>query len=61
MGWSEAPGTYAPEVYLVWPQWEKICLIERLEVLGKGEARWGVGAPLQRQQGGGTEGATTGG
>jgi hypothetical protein len=37
----EAPCTYVTEVYLVWPQWEKMHLIlESLEAPEKGKA-WG--------------------
>jgi hypothetical protein len=38
VGWSEVPdGTYTAEDCLVWPQWEKMCLIlERLEAPRKG-------------------------
>jgi hypothetical protein len=40
-GRSKVPGTNIAEVFLVRPQWEKMCLIlKRLEAPGKGEA-WG--------------------
>ena len=41
-GWSEAPDTYVAEIYLTWPQWEKVHLIlKSLDAPGKGEACWG--------------------
>ena len=36
MGWPDAPGTYVAEDSLVWPQWERICLImQELDAPGK--------------------------
>ena len=47
-GWSKAAGKYIAEVYLIWPQWEKVRLIpERLEAPGKGEVWWGREHPLR--------------
>jgi hypothetical protein len=46
MGWSNIlystpTNTYIVEDFLVWPQWEKMCLIlQRFEALGRGKA-WG--------------------
>jgi hypothetical protein len=34
--WSQTLGTYAAEGCLVWPQWERMCLIlQRLDIPGK--------------------------
>ena len=49
--WSEAPSTYIAEDCLVYPQWERTCLIlEKLEAPGKIDAWWGdrVGNPLSK-------------
>ena len=36
-----SPGTYVAEDCLVWPQWERMCLIlERLDAPGKGIQEW---------------------
>ena len=44
MGWLGVPGTYIAEYCLLWPQWQKMCLIfERLVVLRpQGRRRPGV-------------------
>jgi hypothetical protein len=48
MAWFKVPGTYIAEVCLVWPQWEKMCLIlERLEAPKKGEAILSGDYPLR--------------
>lgn len=49
MAWSEAPGKYIAEDYLIWPQWEWVCLIfQRLDA----PERWNDWrAPSQKQRG----------
>jgi hypothetical protein len=61
MGWFMAPGTCVAEDCLVWPPWERICLILwELDAPGKTDAGggelgvcvWtGGGAPSQRRGG----------
>ena len=39
MGWSVAPEAYVTEDCLVWPQWERMCLILwKLDARGKRDA-----------------------
>jgi hypothetical protein len=41
MGWSEVPVSYIAEVFLFWPQWEKMINERNLRPQGGGPLLWG--------------------
>jgi hypothetical protein len=56
-----APGTYVAEDFLVWPQWERMCLIQwKLEIPRKRDGDGGVSVSGKHPLKGGGRGEEVG-